>query len=295
MTTTITGKTRLISLLGSPVSHSKSPRMQNGVFQALGLDFVYLAFDVSPAGVEDAIKGMRAMNFRGGNVTMPLKRVVCQFLDRLTPAAQMAGAVNVIVNDDGILTGHISDGEGYMMSLADAGVPYVGKKMTLIGAGGASTAVAIQAAIDGVRAISIFNHRDDFFAQGEKTVANLRDKLGCDARLFDLSDLNKLRQEITESDILTNGTPVGMEASADQSVIPDASFFHPALVVTDLIYVPEQTKLLQMAKAAGNVTVSGLGMQLFQGVSAFKMWTGHDMPIDTARAILFGQSTTHGE
>lgn len=267
--------------------------MQNGVFEALGLDFVYLAFDVGPDGVEDAIRGMRAMNFRGGNVTMPLKRVVCQYLDKLTPAAEMAEAVNVIVNDDGVLTGHISDGEGYMMSLDDAGVAYVGKKMTLIGAGGASTAVAIQAAIDGVKAISIFNHRDEFFAQGEKTVANLREKLGCDARIFDLADMDELRQEIESSDILINGTPVGMEATSDQSVIPDASYFHPGLVVTDLIYVPVETKLLKMAKAAGNKTVSGLGMQLFQGVSAFKMWTGQDMPIDIARAILFGKTTTN--
>lgn len=289
----ITGKTRLISLLGSPVSHSRSPSMQNGAFAALGLDFVYLAFDVGLDGVEDAIKGLRAMKFRGANVTMPLKRAVCQYLDKLTPAAEMAGAVNVIVNDDGVLTGHISDGEGYMMSLDDAGVPYVGKKMTLIGAGGASTAVAIQAAIDGVRAVSIFNHRDEFFASGEKTVANLRERLGCDARMFDLADTAKLRSEIASSDILINGTPIGMEATADQSVIPDASYFHPGLVVTDLIYVPEETKLLKMAKAAGNRTVSGLGMQLFQGVPAFKMWTGHDMPIDIARAILFGKPSTN--
>jgi shikimate dehydrogenase len=267
--------------------------MQNGVFAAMGLDYVYVAFDVGLEGVEDAIKGLRAMKFRGCNVTMPLKRAVCQYLDKLTPAAEMAEAVNVIVNDDGVLTGHISDGEGYMLSLADAGVHYAGRKMMLIGAGGASTAVAIQAAIDGVRAISIVNHRDEFFASGEKTVANLREKLGCDARIFDLADMSKLREEITSSDILINGTPVGMEATLDQSVIPDASYFHPGLVVTDLIYVPEETTLLKMAKAAGNRTVSGLGMQLFQAAPAFKLWTGHDMPIDVARAILFGKQSTN--
>ena len=292
MKSNITGKTKLISLLGSPVSHSRSPGMQNGVFDALGLDYVYVAFDVGHDGIEDALKGLRAMNFRGSNVTMPLKTVVCRYLDKLTPAAEMAGAVNVIVNDSGVLTGHISDGEGYMMSLDDAGVDYVGKKMTLIGAGGAATAVAIQAAMDGVKAISIFNNRDGFFANGEKTVAGLREKFGCEAQIFDLTDLGKLQEEIASSDILTNGTPIGMEATADRSVIPDASFFHSGLVVTDLIYVPVETKLLKIAKAAGNKTVSGLGMQLFQGVSAFKMWTGHDMPIDVAREILFSNSST---
>jgi shikimate dehydrogenase len=289
----ISAKTKLIALLGSPVSHSKSPIMQNGAFKALGLDYAYMAFDVTSEGIEDAIKGLRAMKFRGANVTMPLKRMVCPYLDKLTPASEMAGAVNVIVNDDGVLTGHISDGEGYMLSLNDAGVAYVGKKMTLVGAGGASTAVAIQAAMDGVKAITLFNHRDEFFAQAVVTVANLREKLGCDAHLFDLADTAKLRDEIADSDILINGTPIGMEATLDQCVIPDASYFHPDLVVTDLIYVPLETQLLKMAKAEGNKTVSGLGMQLYQAAPAFKMWTGHDMPIDIARAILFGKPTSH--
>ena len=294
MKSTITGKTQLISLMGSPVSHSRSPSMQNGVFEALGLDFVYVAFDVNLEGLEAAIHGMRSMKFRGGNVTMPLKKAVCQYLDRLTPAAEMAGAVNVIVNDSGVLTGHITDGEGYMMSLEDAGIDYVGKKMTLIGAGGASTAVAIQAAMQGVRAISIFNHQDDFYRAGEKMVKDLRAQLGCEAHIFDLQDTARLKAEIADSHILTNGTPIGMDATRDQSVIPDVSYFHPDLVVSDLIYVPVETQLLKMAKSVGNKTVSGLGMQLFQGVSAFKMWTGHDMPIHIAREILFGKSqNTH--
>jgi shikimate dehydrogenase len=288
MKSTITGKTRLISLLGSPVSHSRSPGMQNGVFEALGLDYVYVAFDVGLDGLADAIQGMRVMNFRGSNVTMPLKKAVCQYLDRLTPAAELAGAVNVIVNDDGVLTGHISDGEGYMLSLKDAGVPYAGRKMTLLGAGGAATAVAIQAAMEGVRAISIFNHKDEFYASGEKTAADLRDRWGCEARMFDLGNMQQLKAEIASSDILINGTPIGMEATVDQSIIPDASYFHPGLVVTDLIYVPEETRLLKMARAAGNRTVSGLGMQLFQAVPAFRLWTGQDMPIQIAKDILLG-------
>ena len=180
-----------------------------------------------------------------------------------------------------------------MMSLIDVGVEYKGKKMTIVGAGAASTAVAIQAALDGVKAISFFNDKDEFFTDGEKTVATLREKIGCDAQIFDLADVDKLRYELANSDILINGTPIGMETSLDKSVIPDASFFHPRLIVTDLIYVPEETRLLKMAKAAGNTTISGLGMQLFQGVSAFKLWTGKDMPIDVARQILFGQPSTH--
>jgi len=286
----ITGKTKTICLLGTPISHSKSPRMQNGNFEALGLDFVYVAFDVNLENLKDAINGIRAMGIRGANVTMPLKKAAVQYMDKLTPAAEMAGAINVIVNNDGVLTGHISDGEGYMLSLADAKVEYVGKKITIVGSGGASTAVAIQAAIDGVKAISIFNNKDEFFQSGEKTSALLRERFNCDTQMCDLADLNKLRSEIASSDILINGTPIGMETTIDQCVISDASYLHSNLVVTDLIYVPEETKLLKMAKAFGNKTVSGIGMQLFQGVSAFKMWTGHDMPIEVARQNLFGKS-----
>ncbi len=286
----ISGTTQLIALLGKPVSHSKSPAMQNGIFAELGLDYVYLAFEVNEHSIADAVKGLRAMQFRGANVTMPLKKIICKYLDKMTPAAQLAGAVNVIVNNNGVLTGHISDGEGYMLSLVDAGVEYIGKKLTILGAGGASTAVAIQAAMEGVKSISIFNRKGQTFADAEKLVFSLRENLACDAKIFDLSDTQRLHHEISESAILINGTSIGMKATEDQSLIPDTSFFHPGLVVSDLIYVPEETKLLQMARAAGNKTISGLGMQLFQGVSAFKMWTGQNMPVETARRILFETS-----
>ena len=284
----ISGKTKLIALLGSPVSHSKSPGMQNGVFEALGLDFVYLAFDVPMDKVAEAVTGLRALNVHGANVTMPLKRAICSFLDKLSPAAEMAGAVNTIVNENGVLTGHITDGAGYMMSLKDAGVEIVGKRMTVVGVGGASTAVAIEAAMRGVREITLFNSRDEFFEGGQATTEMLQTRLGCDARLCDLADLQLLKESMANSDIFVNGTPVGMEATPEQSVIPDAGFFHPGLTVTDLIYVPEQTTLLKMAQAAGCKTVSGLGMQLFQGVEAFRLWTGQAMPVDLARDILRG-------
>lgn len=284
----LTGKTKLIALLGSPVSHSKSPTMQNGVFEALGLNFAYLAFNVSIDKVADAVKGIRALNIRGANVTMPLKRVICEHLDRLSPAAEMAGAVNTIVNDDGVLTGHITDGVGYMMSLDDVGVEYAGKKMTIVGMGAASTAVAIQAAMQGVKTIEVFNVRDEFFASGQATAEMIQSRLSCNVRLFDLADKSLLKKSMSSSDIFINGTPIGMESTLDQSVVPDASYFHPALTVTDLIYVPQETALLKAAGAVGCKTVSGLGMQLFQGVDAFRLWTGRDMPVDLARRILFG-------
>lgn len=286
--TGITGKTRLVALLGSPVEHSQSPRMQNACFQAAGVDLVYLAFDVPLDRLREAVQALRLLNVRGANVTMPLKREICRYLDKLSPSAQLASAVNTILNEDGVLTGHSTDGEGYMMSLADAGVDYVGKAITIAGAGGAGTAVAIEAATAGVKSISMFNVKDAFYAKGEATVAMLRARFGCDAAMFDLADQAALRRAMSGSDIFINGTPIGMEATRAQSVITDAGFFHPGLVVSDLIYVPAETTLLEMARSAGCKTVSGLGMQLFQGVRAFQLWTGKDMPLDVARRALFG-------
>lgn len=282
----ISGKTRLVALFGSPVAHSRSPALQNGAFEALGLDYAYLAFDVGPAQLADAVQALRTLNARGANVTMPLKQAICAHLDRLSPAAELAGAVNTVVNDDGVLTGHVTDGEGYMRSLAEAGVEYAGRSMVIVGAGGASTAVAIEAAMQGVKSIALFNRRDEFYDRAESKVAVLRERFGCDARMFDLADTAALRERIAASDILVNGTPIGMEASLGQSVIPDASWFHPHLTVTDLIYVPEETRLLEMAKAAGCRTVGGLGMQRHQGARSFALWTGVEMPMELARRLV---------
>lgn len=281
----ISGKTRLVALLGSPVSHSRSPALQNAAFAALGLDFAYLAFDVGLDGAAAAANALRTLGMRGANVTMPLKKAICAHLDVLAPSARLAGAVNTIVNDGGILTGHITDGAGYLMSLQEAGVAYAGSRMTIVGAGGAASAVAIEAAKEGVRAISLFNVRDDFFPAAQEFVGMLRREFACEAQLFDLADTERLRREMHASDIFVNGTPIGMEHSLSESPVPDSSFFHPGLAVTDMVYVPAQTRLLKMAQDAGCRTVSGLGMQLHQGALAFKLWTGHGMPLDVARAI----------
>ena len=144
----ITGHTELIGLIATPIRHSSSPRMHNEAFAKLGLDYAYLAFEVGNEELEDTIKGFRAMKVRGSNVSMPNKTVVHKYLDKLSDAAEMCGAVNTIVNDDGVLTGHITDGIGYMSGLKDAGIDIIGKKMTIVGACGAATAIQVQAALD---------------------------------------------------------------------------------------------------------------------------------------------------
>ena len=276
----ITGHTELIGLMAYPIRHSSSPAMHNAAFAKLGLDYAYLAFEVDNDSLEGAVQGLRSLKLVGSNVSMPNKTVVHKYLDKLSPAAEMCGAVNTIVNEDGVLTGHITDGTGYMMSLKDNGVDVIGKKMTIVGAGGAATAIEIQAALDGVAEISIFNRKDEFWANAEETVRKINEKTNCKAQLFDLADLDKLKEEIASSYLFTNATGMGMKPLEGQTYIPDKAFLRPDLIVSDVVYYPRETELLRMAKEVGCKTMNGLGMMLFQGAAAFKMWTGEDMPIE---------------
>lgn len=283
----ITGHTILTGLLGSPVSHSISPMMHNESFKQLDLDYVYLAFDVGVEGMEAAVNGLRTLGVRGFNVTMPGKNVMATLCDNLSPAAEIIGAVNTVVNDGGVLTGHNTDGVGYMMAVKDAGHDIIGKKMTLLGAGGAATAVLTQAALDGLSEISVFSIRDQFFGRAEKIIAQLNERTSCRVKLYDFEDESVLRREIGESAILTNGTSVGMAPNTDRSIITDPTMFHKDLIVSDVIYNPRETKLLKLAKEAECQTFNGLYMLLYQGAEAFKIWTGQEMPVDIIKAKYF--------
>ena len=282
----ITGHTELIGLIATPIRHSSSPRMHNEAFAKLGLDYAYLAFEVGNEELEDTIKGFRAMKVRGSNVSMPNKTVVHKYLDKLSDAAEMCGAVNTIVNDDGVLTGHITDGIGYMSGLKDAGIDIIGKKMTIVGAGGAATAIQVQAALDGVKEISIFNRKDYFYERAQKTVKDINEKTNCKATLYDLDDLDKLKEEIASSYIFTNATGMGMKPLEGQTYIPDKSFLRKDLIVTDVVYAPAETALLKMAKEVGCKTLNGFPMMLFQGAAAFKLWTNQDMPIEHVKEVM---------
>lgn len=282
----ITGHTELIGLIAYPIRHTSSPTMHNAAFAKLGLDYAYLAFEVDNNSLEGAVQGIRSLQLKGSNVSMPNKTVVHKYLDKISPAAEMCGAVNTIVNEDGVLTGHITDGTGYMMSLKDNGVDVIGKKMTIVGAGGAATAIEIQAALDGVAELSIFNRKDDFWANAEETVRKINEKTNCKASLYDLDDLDKLKEEIATSYLFTNATGMEMKPLEGKTYIPDKSFLRPDLIVSDVVYFPRETELLRMAKEVGCKTMNGLGMMLFQGAAAFKLWTGEDMPIEYMKEML---------
>lgn len=287
MTERITGKTRLTGLLGSPVIHSISPMMHNEAFKELGLDYAYLAFDVGTDKLEAAVEGLKVLNVRGFNVTMPDKNLMCSLCDHLSPAAEIIGAVNTVVNEDGVLTGYTTDGIGYMMSVKDAGYDVIGKKMTIFGAGGAGTSILVQAALDGVAEITVFNRRTPFFERAEQIIGKLKEQTNCRIRLYDYEDESVLRREIGESTLLTNATSLGMAPNVEKCILKDASTLHPGIVVSDMIYDPKETRLLRMAREAGCRTFNGMYMLLYQGAEAFRIWTGQQMPVEHIKEKYF--------
>lgn len=282
----LTGHTLLVGLMAYPIRHSSSPAMQNEAFAYLGIDCAYLAFEVDNDTLEDAVKGIRALGLVGSNVSMPNKVEVIKYLDELSPGAKLIGAVNTIVNDNGKLIGHCTDGIGYMQSLKDYDIDVIGKKITIAGAGGAATAIQIQAAMDGVKEMSIFNIKDKFYDIGLETVEKINKNTDCKATMYDLADLDALRREIDSSYLFANATGVGMKPLEGKAVIPDKSFLRPDLIVTDTVYAPAETELLRMAKEVGCKRMNGFGMMLFQGAAGFKLWTGQDMPIEHMKEVL---------
>ena len=285
---TINGKTTTLALIGDPVGHSLSPQMHNYACELLGLNYVYVAYTVKEDGVPAAFDAMRALGIRGFNVTMPCKIAAFENVDRHSEAAGIIGACNTIINDGGVLTGHITDGEGYVNMLRDKGTEVAGKKVTVCGAGGAGTAIAVQCALDGAKAVSIFNRRSRSWDRALETAEKIRKvRPDCAVKVCDLADQALLAEEIADSDILANGTNLGMKPYEDRMVVEDPSVLRPGLIVTDAVYNPVETRMLKLAKDAGCITFGGKGMLLWQGVAAFKLFTGCDMPVEEVKARFF--------
>lgn len=283
----ITGHTELVSLIAKPIRHSKSPAMHNEAFAHLGLDYAYMVFEVDNETLADAVQGIRALGIVGSNVSMPNKTAIMQYLDEIDPVAELCNAVNTVVNDNGHLKGYCTDGIGFMMALKDNNIDMIGKKMVIAGAGGAATAITIQAAVDGVGEIVIFNRGNGaHWPNAENTVKKVQERTSCKISLYPLEDLEKFREEIASAELFVNATSAGMKPQEGISVIPDASYFRPDLNVVDIIYAPAETALLKIAKEAGCKRMNGEGMMLFQGAAAFEKWTGKEMPIEHMKDVL---------
>ncbi len=283
----ITGYTRFGGLLGSPVAHSLSPAMHNLSFMTLGIDAVYLAFDVGEEKLGETVRVFRDLNTYGFNLTMPDKKKVMEYVDELSKAAELIGAVNTVVNKDGKLVGHNTDGIGYVESVRAQGFDPAGKEVTLLGAGGAAGAAAVQMALDGVKTLHIVNRRSRSWKAARDLADRINRETACRADLTDLEDTRALRTLIGQSDLLTNATSVGMALRTDASPIKDPGMLHKELVVSDIIYNPRKTKLMEQAASVGCSTFNGMDMLLYQGAAAFQLWTGREMPLELVREKYF--------
>lgn len=271
----ITGSTRITGLFGYPVFHTVSPGMQNAAFRYLGLDIIYLPFSVHPADLGCAVKSLAALGFIGINVTVPHKQTIIKYLDEIADSAKMIGAVNTVLVKGKRLIGYNTDGVGFVESLRrDYKYKLNGKTMFLLGAGGAGRAVAIQGALSGLKKVYI---SDTIQARAENLISNVPK---CKAIL--ITDKQRIKDAINDSDIIVNATPVGLHKE-DPISIPK-EFIPMNKLVYDLIYNPKKTKLLKEVK--GCRTVNGLGMLLHQGARAFEIWTGKKAPVKIMRRAI---------
>ena len=273
----ITGHTELLGLIAYPIRHSSSPRMHNLALAKLGLDYAYLVFDVDSSELKGAIEAFRVLKVRGWNVSMPNKVEVIKYLDKISTAVELIGACNTVINDNGVLTGENTDGLGYTAALRDEGR-----------AGGAASAIATQAALDGAESVDIFNRRDSFYGKAEETAARISSRTAAKITIRDLDDVESLRASVASAAVLANASKMGFKGELENlSPLPDTSMLRPDLFVSDAVYAPLKTKFLGQAEAAGCRWMSGIPMMLQQGAAAFRMWTGKDMPLDYVKEHLF--------
>jgi shikimate dehydrogenase len=273
----ISGKTKICALIGDPVEHTMSPVMHNTAYKKLGLDYIYIPFRVKPKQLVQAVEGLRALNVRGFNVTIPHKVAIIPLLDGLDPLAEKIGAVNTVVNNDGELRGFNTDAEGFLRALLEHGIKPKGKKVIVLGAGGASRAITYILAEKGAH-LTILN-REQELDWAESIAQLIREDHRQEVKVLELGHLT---EALADADLLVNATSVGMSPAVEDSPAP-AELLDKVPVVFDIVYNPIITRLLREAALAGAKTIGGLDMLAWQGALAFEMWTGQTAPIDLMR------------
>ena len=277
----IDGYTRLAAVVANPIKHSISPFIHNSAFEATNTNGVYLAWEVDATELAETVANIRRYQMYGINLSMPYKEQVIPYLDQLSEEACLIGAVNTVVNREGTLIGYNTDGKGFFKSLPSFKIS--GKRMVLLGAGGAAKAILAQAILDGVSQVSVFVRS----ASIEKTrpyLEKIQNATGFRVDLFALEDVQDLQDSITKADLLVNATSVGMDGSSQP--IPTSIVLPEKLMVADVIYQPFETPFLKWARNQGNQSINGLGMLLYQAAEAFELWTGKEMPTDQIWELL---------
>ena len=265
----VSGKTRLLALIGQPVGHSLSPAMHNAAFAADGLDFVYVCLDVDPDALPDAVKGAVGLKLRGFNVTMPHKRAMIPLVDELDEGARISGAVNTVVIEGSTLRGYNTDGGGMVMACEEAGIELSGQRVLILGAGGAAAAIAVAFSGVGVGELHIAN-------RSLEHAIELRDKLRrVGIQKVEAHPLDALEEPIMEAAVVVNATLLGMK-EGDALPIP-AGYVRGGRAICDAVYLPgTETSLVRLARERGARVAAGDRMLLYQGVLAQRLWTGRE-------------------
>ena len=274
----IKGSTKVVGLIGEPVEHSFSPPMHNEAFKTLGLDYVYVPFNVSPNNLKSAIEGANSLNIQGLNVTIPHKINVINYLNELDPIAELIGAVNTI--DFKNLKGYNTDGIGCIRAIEEV-TKIKDKNIVVAGAGGAARAIVFYLAKYGAEEVNILN-------RNLKKAENLANDLLASNLISNVnsSDISEISKFISDADILIDTTPIGMYPNVSDEPIVKAADIHEELVVNDIVYNPNETVLLKEAIKANAKVVYGIKMLLYQGAESFKIWTGREAPVDVMEAKL---------
>lgn len=271
-------RAQLTGVFGFPVDENPTIVLQEAAFRAAGLNFRYLTLLVRPEALADAFRGMRAMNFRGINLTVPHKVEALKYVDELSEEVRLIGATNTVVHENGRLIAYNTDGKGFVIGIEKQGVDLRGKRVTMLGAGGAARAIAVECALAGVREMTLIN-RDA--GRGEALCALLNEKTACRASFVRWEGAAR----IPACDILINATSVGL--FPDPSC-PDIRYddIAPGMIVQDVIPNPADTLFLKKARERDATALDGLGMLVYQGAIGFKLWTGRDAPVDVMRGAL---------
>jgi len=271
------GRTKICGIIGDPIEHTMSPVMHNAAFKNRGVDYVYLAFRVKKEELGKAIEGMRALDIRGLNITIPHKVTVIPFLDELDPLADKIGAVNTIVNDNGVLRGYNTDATGFLHALRERGVEPEGKSVVILGAGGASRAISFILAERGSSLVILNRTWDKAKICADRISETFQRK----ATALKLNREN-LAAALSQADILVNATSIGMSPNINETPVT-SNLLKSGLVVFDIVYNPIKTRLRREAEAAGATVISGLDMLVWQGALAFEKWTGLKAPVELMR------------
>lgn len=273
-------RSELVGVFGCPIEENPTGVIEEAAFAAKGLDYRYITMRVEKGELDKAMAALRALNFRGINLTIPHKVEAVKYVDELSPEAEIIGAINVVVNNNGRLRGDNSDGKGFLKSLIDNGVELEGKTLSILGAGGAARAIAVECAVHGIEKIYIINHSA---ARGRTLAELISSKTGAEGKFIEWSGKADIP---ADTDILVNATPVGLYPDTDKK--PDINYDSvlPGMTVCDVIFNDPNTLFLKEASDRGCKTIRGLEMLVNQGALNYRLWTGVDAPIDVMTASL---------